>query len=211
MPLTWTLILFCCLRLIPTHFVGACSSFPNHICCSSSRTPSESFDQIYVPGIEYTMAEPGAMIDALPKSLRILCFGDSLTAGYTSYGLEFYPYADHLRAGLQSLLSTSDIETEVAGFSGDQVRGAYMPRIKAKCGSTRLPYDWIIVMGGTNDLGWGQSPDEIYEGLSKHLLPLSFQHRSGGITNYSGCSVLDTSSLSISNPYKVVSLLNELS
>lgn len=119
------------------------------------------------------MAESSAMNDTLPKSLRILCFGDSLTAGYTSYGWEFYPYADHLRAGLQQMLSTSDIHVDVDGFSGDQVRGSYLPRIKRKCANTGTPYDWIIVMGGTNDLGWGQSPDAIYEGLRKLSLPLS--------------------------------------
>ena len=29
------------------------------------------------------------------------------------------------------------------------------------------PYDWIIVMGGTNDLGWGQQPDVIFDNLSE--------------------------------------------
>ena len=81
--------------------------------------------------------------------------------------MEFYPYADHLRVGLQHMLSTSDIEVDVDGFSGDQVRGNYLPRIKRKCANTETPYDWIIAMGGTNDLGWGQSPDAIYEGLRK--------------------------------------------
>ncbi|KAL9065545.1 MAG: hypothetical protein Q9161_008149 [Pseudevernia consocians] len=113
------------------------------------------------------MAEPGAMNDTLPKSLRILCFGDSLTAGYTRYGWEFHPYADHLRAGLQLSLSTPDIEVDVAGLSGDQVQGSYLRRIKAKCADTETPYDWIIVMGGTNDLAWGRPPDTIYEGLKK--------------------------------------------
>lgn len=27
------------------------------------------------------------------------------------------------------------------------------------------PYDWIIILGGTNDLDWGQSPKAIYENL----------------------------------------------
>ena len=27
------------------------------------------------------------------------------------------------------------------------------------------PYDWIIILGGTNDLGWGQTPEAIYENL----------------------------------------------
>ncbi|CAF9940171.1 hypothetical protein IMSHALPRED_001775 [Imshaugia aleurites] len=113
------------------------------------------------------MAKSDVTTDMLPKSLRILCFGDSLTAGYTSYGWEFHPYADHLRAGLQHALSTSDIEIDVAGLSGDQVQGSYLRRIKAKCANTETPYDWIIIMGGTNDLGWGQQPDTIYEGLKK--------------------------------------------
>lgn len=167
MLLTLALILFCCLRVINSPFVEACSTFPNHICCSSAHFPSDKIDQNYVPHIEYIMAESGAMNDTLPKSLRILCFGDSLTAGYTSYGWEFHPYADHLRVGLQHTLSTSDIEVDIAGLSGDQVQGSYLSRIKAKCVDTNTPYDWIIIMGGTNDLAWGQRPDTIYEGLKK--------------------------------------------
>lgn len=173
----WTLVLFCCfrliLRLIHFPFVGACSSFPNYISCSSSRSPSEFLDRDYVPDVESTMTESNVMNDTLPESLRILCFGDSLTAGYTSYGWELYPYADHLRVALQHMLSTSDIEVDAAGLSGDQVRGSYLPRIEAKCANTESPYDWIVVMGGTNDLAWGQQPDSIYEGLSEHSQPLS--------------------------------------
>jgi len=105
--------------------------------------------------------------NTLPRSLRILCFGDSLTAGYSLCGTEHYPYADHLRVGLQHMLSASDIRIDVDGFSGDQVGGLYLKRMKRKCERAAAdPYDWIIVMGGTNDLGWGQQPDSIYENLS---------------------------------------------
>lgn len=167
MLLPWALFLYCCLRLVPLTFVGACSLFPDHICCSSSHSLSGTLDQDPAPVIDFTMAKSSTMNDTLPKSLRILCFGDSLTAGYTSSGWEFYPYADHLRAGLQKMLATSDIEIDVDGRSGDQVRGSYLPRIKMKCADSETPYDWIIVMGGTNDLAWDQSPDTIYEGLRK--------------------------------------------
>ena len=83
-------------------------------------------------------------------------------------GLENYPYADHLRVGLQHMLSTSDIQVDVEGRPGDQVRGLYFKRLKLKLeAAAETPYDWIIIMGGTNDLGWGQQPTEIYQNLSR--------------------------------------------
>ena len=33
--------------------------------------------------------------------------------------------------------------------------------------AAKQPYDWIVIMGGTNDLGWGQPPEVIFENLSK--------------------------------------------
>ena len=171
---TWALFLLCCLRLIHLPRVGACSFFPNHISCSSPNSTTNILNQYYISNMESATKESSVGNETLPKSLRILCFGDSLTAGYSNWGLDFYPYADHLRVGLQHMLSTSDIHVDVDGFSGDQVQGSYLPRIRRKCANTVTPYDWIIIMGGTNDLGWGQSPEAIYEGLRKLSLPSSF-------------------------------------
>ena len=174
MKLAWGLGLALC-HVFMTHFtIDACSMFPSHMCYSSPSIPksdNHSLRSTSQPNsifYEYlAMADTSTMNQTLPKHLRILCFGDSLTAGYTSSGWEHYPYADHLRVGLEHMLSSSDIRVDVAGLSGDQVQGRYLRRIKAKCASAAQdPYDWIVIMGGTNDLGWGQQPTAIYDNLS---------------------------------------------
>lgn len=99
--------------------------------------------------------------------LRILCFGDSLTAGYSRYGLLHFPYADHLRNKLQAAFPATEIHTDVEGMSGAQVEDQYLGRLNRACGKAKHGlYDWIIVMGGTNDLGWGRKPEDVYEDLS---------------------------------------------
>jgi lysophospholipase L1-like esterase len=108
-----------------------------------------------------------------PKWLKILCFGDSLTAGYTMWGTEHYPYADILHVHLKRLLPSTNIVIDVAGLSGDQVvppRGNFINRMESrikKAAGAAVPYDWVIVLGGTNDLGWSREPEDIYHALSK--------------------------------------------
>lgn len=112
-----------------------------------------------------------------PKKFRILCFGNSLTAGYCKWGLQHFPYADHLQAPLQGLFPDTEIVIEVAALSGDRVIGhpetaRFLPRLKTRCEKAEEKgerYDWILMMGGTNDLGWSVEPDSIYEGLSMYV------------------------------------------
>ena len=110
-------------------------------------------------------------------SLRILCFGDSLTAGYTHYGLEHYPYSDFLGTTLKKFLPSTKIRIDTAGLSADRVKaGSFLRRIESKCAKAAAdPYDWVIVLGGTNDLGWGESAVEVFEALSTFIsIILSF-------------------------------------
>ncbi|KAI1383056.1 SGNH hydrolase [Hypoxylon trugodes] len=105
-----------------------------------------------------------------PPSLRILCFGDSLTAGYPAS----QPYAEKLKEKLEDALlvhSYSEIEYEVEGVPGDLVtRGSYLQRMRDSwriATQAKEPYDWTIVLGGTNDLGWGCTPEDIVAALKR--------------------------------------------
>ena len=51
---------------------------------------------------------------------------------------------------------------------GDEVRGAYMQRLMSRCAKAEAPFDWIVIMGGTNDFGYGQPPPAIYQSLRKN-------------------------------------------
>lgn len=90
------------------------------------------------------------------------------------WGLKHYPYANHLKAPLQGLFPSTEILIDIAALSGDMVIGhpataRFLPRLKNSCEKAEEKggsYDWIVMMGGTNDLGWGSEVDAIYEGLS---------------------------------------------
>ncbi len=99
---------------------------------------------------------------------RVLCFGDSLTEGYTfQRSGEFHPYSTHLLKLLQEHCQT-DVNVETAGVSGETVVPSMTHRLDTLLGKTKQPYDWVIVLGGTNDLGMNLKSDE----LLPHLLKL---------------------------------------
>ncbi|KAI1371690.1 SGNH hydrolase [Hypoxylon crocopeplum] len=109
--------------------------------------------------------------------LRILCFGNSLTAGYPAG----QPYAEKLKEKLEEAFQGhgfGGVEYEVEGEPGDLVtRGNFVPRMQDSWRIAlkhKQPYDWTIVLGGTNDLGWGCAVDDIVAGLKRTWdIPLS--------------------------------------
>lgn len=115
---------------------------------------------------------------AKPKpTLRILCFGDSLTSGFSS--APNHPYAHALTTTLTHAFPSLTIDAHVDGQPGDFVslsNSRFLSRIEptflTKGGGT--PFDWTVVLGGTNDLALGVEAESLFEALRRvWAVPLS--------------------------------------
>lgn len=168
----------------------------------------------------------------ITSSLRVLCFGDSLTAGFSQGGSLFHPYGIQLKASLEKALPKWNITTDIEGLGGDQAvspPGLFLSRMEELCRShpsflcseildekllpnlvyagmltilswsshpeifdsgdllipvhpqytillthlpdqdtpAHAPYDWAIILGGTNDLNQDRIPKDIFPALEK--------------------------------------------
>lgn len=68
--------------------------------------------------------------------LRVMAFGDSLTAGSTSWGARYHPYAPKMKEMLEGKLPNYDMQTLVNGAPGDVVispPGRFYDRMKESC------------------------------------------------------------------------------
>lgn len=92
----------------------------------------------------------------------ILCFGDSLTAGYQAPG-PTHPRGEETPYGLvlQERIGKRAL-VEISGICGE-VTGEMVLRFRADV-LDRRP-QWVIILGGTNDLGWNAEPAEIMRNL----------------------------------------------
>ncbi len=98
--------------------------------------------------------------------IHVLCFGASITAGWSSYGQHYYPYATRLLARLADELPTSHFGIDVDGSPGDTVlHGQYVPRLTQSMSKSNVHYDWVIIQAGGNDLGWDRTAEEIFQAL----------------------------------------------
>ena len=96
--------------------------------------------------------------------MTIICFGDSLTAGFQSPtpkhpgGVET-PYGRFLQEWLGQ-----SIEVRVSGICGE-LTGEMAMRFRRDVLQHRPQH--VVLLGGTNDLGWNARPDDIMRNLIK--------------------------------------------
>ena len=53
------------------------------------------------------------------------------------------------------------------GISGERVINSMSERLDGTLKESKQPYDWIIILGGTNDLAHRENPDKILASLSQ--------------------------------------------
>jgi acyl-CoA thioesterase I len=92
----------------------------------------------------------------------VICFGDSLTAGFQSPNRgnpqgRSTPYGDLLQG-----LMGSTVQVRVSGICGE-VTGEMVLRFRRDVLDQRPGY--VAILGGTNDLGWNAAPGEIMRNL----------------------------------------------
>ena len=71
----------------------------------------------------------------MPKeTLRILCFGDSLTSGYYYMGSCYHPYSEKLEERLTAAFPDLDIQITENGVPGDiACAGPFLTRLNSQC------------------------------------------------------------------------------
>ena len=82
--------------------------------------------------------------------MNILCFGDSLTAGYHDHGKAFTPYGNHLRQ-LLTYSSKIPVNLKIKGIVGEMTHKQMVSRLPEILGNNTA-FDWVIILGGTNDI-----------------------------------------------------------
>jgi len=114
-----------------------------------------------------------------PPYVRVVALGDSLTVGFQSYGLfgneeGLTPYTEFLAERIRKefhpgILSVEIINKGVIGELSEQML------IRFDVDVVDLSPRFVIILGGSNDLGWGLSPEEIFSNL-RQMYELSMKN-----------------------------------
>ncbi|CAG8586419.1 621_t:CDS:2 [Paraglomus brasilianum] len=112
--------------------------------------------------------------DTPQRRYNVLLFGDSLTAGWCGEDgySEYHPYGLRIQKRFEE--EGLDVEVTVSGVPGELC--AHMEeRLKRELEQPGKWYDWVIILGGTNDVFQGYSAWDIFESLKK-LYALCSKH-----------------------------------
>jgi lysophospholipase L1-like esterase len=121
------------------------------------------------------------------KPLRILTIGDSLTEGYYNGGRAYHPYATHLTHLFE--LANIPVKIDQKGISGERVLPSMVNRLRNLLKKDIL-YDWIIILGGTNDLWDGPSAENIFKEGLEPMYQMCLNHPHGKI-NLAAMTVIE--------------------
>lgn len=93
------------------------------------------------------------------RIIRILCFGDSLTAGSGRATRIPHPYSAKLQERFdnhdKTVLGPSIrpiFRVDNAGIPGERAKEDMLPRLYQTLQRTGAKYSWVIILGGTNDM-----------------------------------------------------------
>lgn len=104
----------------------------------------------------------------ITASLTIIAFGDSLTTGFIPMHIAHQPYSYFLQQHLdrfrtQHSLTELRIQVFNRGVNGDLTSDMLL---RFRWDVINAQPQYVIVLGGTNDLGWGLPGDEIFANLT---------------------------------------------
>ena len=115
-------------------------------------------------GTKFAVYDQETRINVAPvvncKVIRILCFGDSLTSGFSTTTVELHPYSTRLQECFDSnnstmlgaSLSRPIFEVHNAGMPGERAKDQMSPRLSQILQRTIVKYGWVIIPAGTNDI-----------------------------------------------------------
>ena len=116
--------------------------------------------------------------------LTFVAFGDSLTVGFIPSRITNQPYSRFLKEIVDEFLrqveKDGDIETRFInkGVNGDLTSGMLL---RFRQDVMQLNPNFVIILGGTNDIGWGVPVEEIFSNL-KRIYELAQKNQSTPIS-----------------------------
>jgi acyl-CoA thioesterase-1 len=108
------------------------------------------------------------MTSTLPV-LHVAAVGDSLTSGHLTWS-SAHPYTNILEANgiLVSNFGVSGVFTEqMVAQMNRVVKPHHCPSSQLESSSEHIPFTYVVILGGTNDLGCGLLPDTVLENLEQ--------------------------------------------